>query len=151
MCLQLSLKGPRSQPGKVSLGLIARPGKDQGVSSPHMEYKKSPIQKQAQKPSEGSEFLHSDLFIFLNITFEMFFSRFFWVSCFAGDLSSTCYFVCWEIQLLVLLCGYRFLRMGYINTCTQPICTHTHKSHHTVLNQWFSGLPRKKQKSQRFS
>ena len=75
--MQLSFKGPRSQPGEVSLGLIARPGKDQGVSSPHMEYKKSPIQKQAQKPSEGSEFLHSDLFIFLNITFEKFFSRFF--------------------------------------------------------------------------
>ena len=33
------------QPGRVSLGLIARPGKDQGASSPHMEYKKSPIQK----------------------------------------------------------------------------------------------------------
>ena len=64
------------QPGRVSLGLIARPGKDQGASSPHMEYKKSPIQKQAKKPSEGSEFLQSDLFNFLNITFEMFFLAF---------------------------------------------------------------------------
>ena len=37
----------------------------------HVEYKKSPIQKQAKKRNEDSEFPHSDLFIFLNITFEM--------------------------------------------------------------------------------
>ena len=29
-----AVKGPRSQSGKVSLGLIARPEKDQGASSP---------------------------------------------------------------------------------------------------------------------
>lgn len=80
-----AVKGPRSQSGKVSLGLIARPGKDQGASSPHMEYKKSPIQKQAKKRNEDSEFPHSDLFIFLNITFEMCF--FFFFSGFFGCLA----------------------------------------------------------------